>query len=834
MKIIKGNRFVILLLFFTIFFIPTKYTMAQDGMKQIAKLKCEKFDDRTAREYERALKCYDLKDYKNAISSLKFIKQRFESSIRASKLLADIYFNLNDDQSAITEYSNVLELIAQNTETTRKNETFLLLWKRPSKLYIELNDLKGECKSKLNTISTWNQKQTAEQKVINLQNPQERYSENPASSEFPLLTDKCANPTYEDKNWIPFTNPESRSEQIDQLKKHVKNLAIKKYTTKKIPHLGSIDPITCANLSWLKETGDLRLQWFEELNKKEDRVSKQKLRINENQSQRLNIEGEIDNTKQTIKYLQQRVSGVVGDIEFQKYLRDKVIWESYYQKMATVPQYIVLIGMTKSNSKDSTSDLGIDGRLKLEAVKQISDNIITKYTLKLDDELKSIISSRKAGGTRITAQYYKNLMVWDAEGNKHIAKILQIEVTPVDTSSVSRLNTDNIDGGNQIFMWNVITPDKIDPLGEKPENRKPSDMLKLNENQKDHIKMLLKSANDQNLKYRQKSDSALYQYQSEKAKANNKIEQLLQDKTDLDSLILFNKRKLEALNAELDKKKKLEEVLYVELSNYNNSYDSVQGTMFDVTNKLSYTPSGQSNLEEPMIFSDKLARECFNAVAESGKSNIILNLSKNISENRSSQTVNERYKVEFKPKPSAFKVLSLEMVKMSNGADNDVLLFLNVAFRMHYTKSSEEKIEITGNSASAVKTEPPVLTRIMPKIEVDQPSKVIKDEQYTWQLNDVNPTSLTAFVRKNDGTMRLPTMDELKKFFSKLAYLPSGKKDFYNIFRFEKETEIFVTSDKSTESDDMFRCLIIKKDLNIAGETDREWGEQANFLLIKK
>ena len=247
-----------------------------------------------------------------------------------------------------------------------------------------------------------------------------------------------------------------------------------------------------------------------------------------------------------------------------------------------------------------------------------------------------------------------------------------------------------------------------------------------------------------------------------------------------------------------------------------------------------------------------LSAKCYGDIEEIRRDEINISVEK-IQDGGKDVIKSSKSIVKFTPEPREFQVLSMNIVRPKDKDANTTML-LNIAFKIGY-KTQEMQVFTSLTPEPVIQkneTTPPIKKNQEP-VEVPKPiqpatltagSFDVNETQRTmtensthtkWKIWPENPTSyITYITSNNDPGYALPSFNELKEFFDKIAYQErNGNSFFSKLFSFKgKETAVFATSEKGEEQ--QIRCLRVNKQTFQIQEEVKEEGETVNIITLTR
>ena len=254
-----------------------------------------------------------------------------------------------------------------------------------------------------------------------------------------------------------------------------------------------------------------------------------------------------------------------------------------------------------------------------------------------------------------------------------------------------------------------------------------------------------------------------------------------------------------------------------------------------VTNRLNVETMEQPQMDE-QIFARNLSPKCYNVVEEAKQNTIVISVSKVIDEQNQSFNI-QRFNLELEPLPKAFQVLSLDKVATTESTGALGSLFLNIAFKVGYNEKSSKPIKYDDPLATIPQRTVQLATNVKPDlITIDEEKNEYIDKNVRWKLFSSGPTSFRAFTAKMPPEYSLPSMAELKNFFTKVAFQENnGNSVFTKLFRFNGESAVFASSDQFfNDGTQKIKCLRIFKAGFIQQQEDFEDIDSIYFIILSK
>jgi hypothetical protein len=801
------------------------------------------------------------KDINLAFADFNTLKNKYPSNIDVCYYLAECYYRLKMFEQALSEYMMVTLLIRNNLNNPefQKNKEKYTEWQ-------------AQCKGKITSCKSFLALKT---EVPEKENVAPSQNENGEGEESEKSYDSGCDQDfrgYEDETFIEFSS-DNQAAQQKQLKDHVIKIYNDLFQNKSTPHNKDGKVINCINQQWLKENATKNYEWFENFKKKEDDLFLAIQQYNNEIYNRSGADNEKRRLENELKFLNSQLQMDENNRQLLERSIDKEIKEGLLKKLATIPTNVVMIGRMSIESGEQDEAKAtrlltdkIDSLLKIRAIEKVNGFTVQMTTLTYQDQLNSILKKTVKGNARTVDTYYKKIVKDGPLGTKFLYKIIKIEVYPYDTiNSAKRAkiqssvpgqdNSKDSQEFNAFILDDNCSVNKIDEGGV--ETKINITELELKQEQTSYVRNLCSTSNAINRKYQGKIEEAAKQYDVELIIARSKLDSITKKientKADIKGKqILINQK-----TSFLDNSTILNN-LQIKLFKAKKEYDAALQSKTTVTNQLGIESTAQA-LSNNILFGN-LSTRCYNVINDIKRNEIEMSITV-INYDRNKNIFNERYNMRFDAIPKAFQVLSINVV---DGEEDEHSLFLNIAFKIGYNKKDSslitsathtEDVDLAKSSSGnydfsdlpvvsspdqmAGKNEVTTANMSENVLLLDPVTKIISESSTSkkWKLYEEIPTSYRAFSSSEPGEgYTVPDFQELCNFFATLSKQQKKGKDFFkNIFPFEGEPAVFLSSDTvNPDGTEQLKCLQVFLPDYKTATVYKEDGEVVNVLMIRR
>ncbi len=784
------------------------------------------------------------KNVEQSLSDLTLLKGTYGSNVDVCYQLAECYYKLKFYKNAFNEYS----WVQNNLRNALSNPEFT----KDQKLKDHFTELTTTVRARKESCKVFIDNLPPSPDIIPEPEPK------PDTSSKIIHVDPVPKGIieYADEDFIPFRSSTPEGQQAE-LRKHVDSLYREKFENKMSSFDVSTKSLMNINQDWLRNNATINLEWFDKFKRNEDTLTSVIRRYNDTIAGRKTTETNLSNRRGSLASNLMRLENEENQLKFIENRINVEIRDRLLKKLATIPQSIVMIGRIET-PRDETDEKKlsiklsdqIDSLLKIKAIERINGFTFQKTNLLYNDKLSSIFVKTLKGKARTTDTYFKKISKTLPTGEKFQYKIIRIEVNPYDTitsagaTTTSTLGTGENNSTETGLRFDAFRLDSIcnviqitDGTDKKVDNS--DEELQFKTEEMEYIKFLCEFSNMLNASYQEKIQQAAEQFDLDNrtlaVRRDTIINQITKTK-ERRAKIYSDIKKYEATLDNTNTITELKEAVNQAKINYEATYKEKT----TVTNRLSNENAENSDLSILQLFGI-LSGKCYSAIDAIKRNEITISVEK-VQDGGKDVIRSTKSSVKFSAIPKEFRVLSINRVK-PNTKDAEVTLFLNIAFKIGYNTTEMPVFSSISTEQAAQNVKEPVAaktnttsynTTTTAKIKVQEPvevpkpvqpatltagSFVVDESQKTmtensthtrWKVYSDKPTSYTAYMASgSDAGYSLPSFNELKEFFDKIAYQESNGNSFFSkLFSFNgKETAVFATSERL--AGEQIKCLKI-------------------------
>ena len=825
--------------------------------------------------YKKALKGIE-DDPEEAFKILHPLKDAYPANVDVCFEVAECYNKMKKYTKAINEYNYVTSLIktAQNAPGFGKDQ----------RLKESFEELLKKCKTQRDVCKELVEENNAPPPTPD-NNNQSDNTNNDQKENQDINNNQAGFLDYADDGFIPFQSTDPAAQKAE-LRAHVEQLFKAKFVQNSAGEEQNGNKLMEINQKWLSDNATINYEWFEVFKQKEDVLIKAIMSYVAKHDSLTQTANDLESNRTRLTFYRAQLKSEQDRLRYLEDFIDKEIKNRIFAKLATIPQSIVMIG--RIEIKDAGTDPvkiyrqlsdEIDSKLKVMAIERIKGFTFQQSTFTSNNNLRSVFVKTLKGKAKTTDTYYQRIIKSNGP-DKFLYKVIRIEVNPYDTSATSTGASGTSGGGEsgsntiserRFDAFRVDTTCKVWQMNDGAETSIDINSdLQFQPEVNRYLKFLCKFSNNLNFKYQEKIVQAAEQYEREIEEVNirrDTIKAKIARVVNNISTREGNINRFLSILADTMRIYTLKQSVHNAYDDYVKEYKSKT----TVTNQIFNVSSAADPLPDITLFGN-LSEKCYGVVDDIKRNEVMISVTKIVNEDKNT-IKNSRLSVKFEAIPKEYMVLSINKVK--SNAEAEPILFLNVAFKIGYNtkdiapmmssalgnsgntgntgnSGNTESIGNPGNSnltsnkqSQKPKVEEPVNIPKPPESPTLTSGSFVVDESHKtmtensthirWKIYNDNPTSYTLYMASGaDAGYSLPSFNELKEFFNKIAYQESNGNSFFSkLFSFKgKESAVFATSEML--AGEQIRCLkVILPSYQIQEEILDE-GESMNIISLNR
>jgi len=668
---------------------------------------------------------------------------------------------------------------------------------------------------------------------------------------------------------LPLGNNEDKRKEI---KKIVAKECEKKRNNKSI-ELSSYSDMIALNTYWAKKVKYKQYDWLDGLT---DKDSWYRSRIEEyndfiNKLDSINREKEI--VDQEIAFFDKKIRIYEEKINNSKNIRDKTILNELKSKLYTMPQSMVIIGRKKLDGDFDEERDKLFEAMRNAAINEVSSLEILQRLSVDNENINSLYSVETKGIAQTTDKYYRTLTNYLA-GESHIIELYRIEVFPFDAPKGEKYKDTNIEqtpnsfsNSSNIDIFIYTTNEDLERLSDKRKFALYDEkMFGFKKDEIDFIRELEKYSKEFNILYDEKIEKAVNLYYERYDEINNEIKQY--EKT------------LYGLNLDKDEMKKRSSIKQGEIEQLKSGniikiknecqkakldYENYYENKFHNVNNIAVRDLDvlKSSISDGF---KKLADICFDNIIKGVEKQFNKTVVyKQVTDNNSTIILQEET-IEYDLIIDSLRIISLNLYEISEKR----YLALNLAFKIRWKSLAIDKPELTHDLVTieidkipeheqmqeskdvpniysfeeiSEDEEPIIEKHPVEKPHVEKPIST-KDIQpkseikFDWKVFDKMSLRFYNTDENKQNGWRLPTLDELDKFFNDPECRKKINNSLFNADNWKSQNnEIFTSSEieyDNKTSREISKCYLIK-DENYSREIiNKNTGRKVWIILIRQ